>query len=58
MIDPGRLVDPQDNFRSTFPRVDFRDVYELATAGEQLLVTDPTYLADVYNSTDEATATW
>ena len=54
MIDPGRLIHPPDDFRSAFPELDFRDVYELTTAGEPLLIADPTYLADVYNSADEA----
>jgi len=48
------LIDPTDDFRGAFPDLDFRDVYRLTTTGEPVLITDPTYLADVYNSTDEA----
>jgi hypothetical protein len=53
MVEPERLIQPSDDFRRAFPELDFRDVYSLTTAGEQVLITDPTYLADVYNSTDK-----
>lgn len=54
MIDPARLVRPQDPFRQAFPDLGFRQVYSFHTGGEPVLLTDPTYLADVYNSTEEA----
>lgn len=56
MVATERLIDPSDDFRSAFPGLNFRDAYTLTTHGEQILITDPTYLADVYNSTDEAAA--
>lgn len=56
MVESERLIHPPDDFRSAFPEFEFRDVYTLTTSGEQVLITDPTYLADVYNSVDEATS--
>jgi hypothetical protein len=53
LVDESRLIDPRDNFAEAFPGLGFRDVYSLRTSGERVLVTDPIYLADVYNSTDE-----
>lgn len=53
MVEVERLIPPDDNFCSLFPGLGFRDVYSLVTAGEPVLVTDPIYVADVYNSTDE-----
>lgn len=53
MVDPNRLVKPRDRFCESFPNMGFREVYVFCTSGEPVLVTDPTYLADVYNSTDE-----
>lgn len=56
MVEPEGLIHPQDDFRSAFPGLGFRDAYTLTTSGEQLLITDPTYLADVYNVTDDCTS--
>lgn len=53
MVDPERLLEPEDNFRGCFPKLDFKDTYRFSTHGEPVLVTDPIYLADVYNSKDE-----
>jgi hypothetical protein len=53
MVDPSRLVKPKDKFRVAFPDLNFREVYCFCTSGEPVLMADPTYLADVYNSEDE-----
>lgn len=53
MIKPERLIRPEDQFREGFPTLDFREEYSFRTSGEPVLVTDPTYLADVYSSHDE-----
>lgn len=53
MVSPDRLVKPQDKFRENFPGLDFAEMYSFNTSGEPILVTDPIYLADVYNSKDE-----
>lgn len=53
MIDPNRLLKPQDQFCKAFPTLGFREVYCLHTSGDPVLITDPVYLADVYNSKDE-----
>jgi hypothetical protein len=53
MIKPECLIRPEDQFREGFPTLGFREEYSFRTSGEPVLVTDPTYLADVYNSHDE-----
>ncbi len=53
MIDSTRLIIPLDKFCKGFPELNFREVYHFQTLGEPILVTDPTYLADVYNSKDD-----
>jgi len=53
MVDPTRVIRPRDKFRESFPGLDFRDVFSFHTAGESVLITDPIYLADVYNSRGE-----
>lgn len=53
MVDTTRLIEPTDDFRSAFPGLNFRNRRSLVTAGEKVLLVDPTYIADVYNSTDE-----
>jgi hypothetical protein len=53
MIDRTRLIEPPERFRGQFldaPEIDFQDVYQFQTSGEPILVTDPIYLVDVYNS--------
>ena len=55
MIQRTRLIKPPERFQGQFsdaPEIDFRDIYQFQTSGEPILVTDPTYLADVYNSKD------
>jgi hypothetical protein len=53
MVNSNRLVKPQDKFREGFPELGFREMYSFNTSGEPILITDPIYLADVYNSKDE-----
>lgn len=53
MVDPERLIEPRALFRQAFPGLGFREVYSFRTSGNPVLVTDPIYLADVYNSKDE-----
>lgn len=52
MVERKRLVEPADDFVAVFPKLNFRNRRSLDTAGEHLLIVDPTYVADVYNSTD------
>jgi hypothetical protein len=52
MINPDRLIVPSDNFDEGFPSLGFSNKYSMETLGEEILITDPTYLADVYNSRD------
>jgi hypothetical protein len=53
MVSPDRLIKPQDKFRESFPGLNFPEVYSFRISGESVLVTDPLYLADVYNSKDD-----
>jgi hypothetical protein len=53
IVNPNRLTKPEDKFHKAFPEFNFREVYSFQTSGEPVLLTDPTYLADVYNSGDE-----
>ncbi|HMQ05051.1 MAG TPA: hypothetical protein PKD26_14115 [Pyrinomonadaceae bacterium] len=48
-----RLVEPADDFVATFPGLNFRNRRSLVTHGEKILLVDPIYIADVYNSTDD-----
>ena len=50
MVEKFRLIRPEFNLRVRFPALDFSDRNTFQTGGEAVLVTDPTYLADVYNS--------
>jgi len=52
MINPERLIVPRDNFDEVFPSLGFSNKHSLETLGEEILITDPIYLADVYNSHD------
>jgi hypothetical protein len=49
-VHPKRLIRPDDEFRRGFPRLDFSEHYTFRTSGEPVLISDPTYVADVYNS--------
>ena len=53
MIETRRLITPTDDFRTAFPGLNFRNRRSLATTGEKVLLVDPIYIADVYNSTDD-----
>jgi hypothetical protein len=53
VIETRRLIIPADDFKSAFPGLNFRNRRTLVTAGEKVLLVDPTYIADVYNSADE-----
>ena len=53
MVDTQRLVEPGDDFVAAFPGLNFRNRRSVVTAGEKVLLVDPTYIADVYNSMDE-----
>jgi hypothetical protein len=52
MIVPERLIAPPEDFAAAFPGRGFANRFTLHTAGEPLLVGDPTYLADVYGGRD------
>jgi hypothetical protein len=56
VVDKSRLIKPADDFKSAFPGLNFRNRRTLTTAGEKVLLVDPTYIADVYNSADETAA--
>jgi hypothetical protein len=53
VVETRRLIKPADDFRDAFPGLNFRNRRSLATTGEKVLLVDPIYIADVYNSTDE-----
>lgn len=52
MVDTKCLIEPEDDFRETFPELNFQNRRSFQTNGESVLLVDPTYLADVYNSMD------
>ena len=56
MVDKTRLIKAADDFKSAFPGLNFRNRRSLVTAGEKVLLVDPTYIADVYDSRDETAA--
>ncbi len=53
MVETRRLIEPDNDFKSEFPGLNFRNRNSLVTTGERVILVDPTYIADVYNSTDE-----
>jgi hypothetical protein len=53
MVNNARLIKPSEDFKSAFPGLNFRNRRSIRTSGESILLVDPTYIADVYNSTDE-----
>jgi hypothetical protein len=57
LVDESRLIVPSDRdlWRDRF-RKDLPEAFVLETAGEPILVTDPIYLADVYNDSSDPTA--
>ncbi len=56
MVKTDRLMNPTESFVQAFPGLGFRDVFALVTSGEEILMSDPIYLADVYNSRDSNAA--
>lgn len=52
MINETNLIEPADDFANDFPELEFSNRFQIKTNGESILVCDPTYLADVYNSCD------
>jgi hypothetical protein len=53
VIDRTRLQEPADDFAAAFPDLNFCNRWSFVTNGEPILLIDPIYLADVYNSHDE-----
>lgn len=53
MIDPTRLIEPPERLSDAFPGLGFRDVFSFQTSGGPVLLTDPVFLADVFNSGDQ-----
>ncbi len=57
IADESRLV-PIPNLREWYPDLNFSGCAELITGGEPIFITDPIYLADVYNANDDLVATY
>ncbi|MBI1849428.1 MAG: hypothetical protein HYR85_03685 [Planctomycetes bacterium] len=57
IADVTRLT-PIPDLRESYRTLGFSGLSELVTAGEPIFVTDPIYLADVYNPNDDANATY
>lgn len=53
MVETARLIKPTENFTATFPGLNFKNRRSIVTSGEKVLIVDPIYIADVYNSNDE-----
>jgi hypothetical protein len=53
VVETRRLIKPADDFRAAFPGLNFRNRRTIVSAGEKVLLADPTYIADVYNSADQ-----
>ena len=51
----SRLI-PIPNLRAWYPKLGFSGCAELITSGESIFVTDPIYLADIYNPNDDLNA--
>ena len=56
MVDVVRLIKPADDFKSVFPGLKVKNRRTLVTAGEKVLLVDPAYVADVYDSLDTSAA--
>ena len=56
MVKTDRLMVPAESFVQAFPGLGFRDVFAIETSGEEILMSDPIYLTDVYNSRDSIAA--
>jgi hypothetical protein len=57
IADESRLI-PIPDLREWYPGLGFSGRAELVTDGEPVFVTDPIYLADIYNPNDDANATY
>jgi hypothetical protein len=57
IADESRLI-PVPDLREWYPKLNFSGRAELVTAGEPIFVTDPIYLADIYNPNDDPNATY
>lgn len=55
LADTNRFC-PIEDTRLLFPELDFTGADTFELAGEELLITDPIYLADVYNPSGDAVA--
>jgi hypothetical protein len=53
VVELQRLIKPADDFVTAFPGLNFRNRRSIVTSGEKVLLVDPIYIADVYNSDDE-----
>lgn len=53
LVNPEHLIRPDDNFREGYPLLDFSEIFFFENTDDMVLITDPTYLADIYNSTDK-----
>jgi hypothetical protein len=52
MVEIRRLIEPAEDFVATFPGLNFQNRRSFVTAGEEVLLVDPIYIADVYSSGD------
>ena len=55
LVAESRLVEPE-NLSDWYPELRWGNRRQLASSGAGVLVTDPTYLADVYNDAEDAMA--
>ncbi len=52
----SRLIAPDDNLAENSPGLGFRNETCVAVSSEYLYISDPTYIADIYNSNDSFSA--
>ena len=57
IADAARLT-PIPDLRKWYPELDFTGRADLVTTGDPIFVTDPIYLADIYNPNDDPNATY
>lgn len=53
MIDKSKLIIPKEDFISAFPVLNFNNKYEFDIYTEQLFISDPILLSDIYHSNDQ-----
>jgi hypothetical protein len=56
IVDPARLNRPTFNLREYFPEFGWNASHDVDVPSEGVVITDPTYIADVYNSDDPVAA--